>query len=146
MVATKIDGTAIAKSIRERLCAEVAAKQKLNPRYQPCLKIIQVGDRSDSSTYVRMKLKAAAEAGIDSKLLHYPESITEAELLDHIRQLNNDPIVHGILVQLPLPSHISEYTVTSFVADEKDVDGFGTRNIGELAKRGGKPLFVPCTP
>jgi methylenetetrahydrofolate dehydrogenase (NADP+)/methenyltetrahydrofolate cyclohydrolase/formyltetrahydrofolate synthetase len=79
-------------------------------------------------------------------LLHYPESITEAELLDHIRQLNNDPIVHGILVQLPLPSHISEYTVTSFVADEKDVDGFGTRNIGELAKRGGKPLFVPCTP
>ncbi|KAM6528223.1 tetrahydrofolate synthase, variant 2 [Fusarium falciforme] len=93
-----------------------------------------------------MKLKAAAEAGIDSKLLHYPESITEAELLDHIRQLNNDPIVHGILVQLPLPSHISEYTVTSFVADEKDVDGFGTRNIGELAKRGGKPLFVPCTP
>lgn len=79
-------------------------------------------------------------------MLHYPESITEAELLDHIRQLNNDPIVHGILVQLPLPSHISEYTVTSFVADEKDVDGFGTRNIGELAKRGGKPLFVPCTP
>ncbi|KAJ4318967.1 tetrahydrofolate synthase [Fusarium piperis] len=146
MVATKIDGNAIAKSIRERLCAEVAAKQKLNPRYQPCLKIIQVGDRSDSSTYVRMKLKAAAEAGIDSKLLHYPESITEAELLDHIRQLNNDPVVHGILVQLPLPSHISEYTVTSFVTDEKDVDGFGTRNIGELAKRGGKPLFVPCTP
>lgn len=79
-------------------------------------------------------------------MLHYPESITEAELLDHIRQLNNDPVVHGILVQLPLPSHISEYTVTSFVADEKDVDGFGTRNIGELAKRGGKPLFVPCTP
>lgn len=79
-------------------------------------------------------------------MLHYPESITEAELLDHIRQLNNDPVVHGILVQLPLPKHISEYTVTSFVADEKDVDGFGTRNIGELAKRGGKPLFVPCTP
>ncbi|KAJ3506848.1 hypothetical protein NM208_g16029 [Fusarium decemcellulare] len=146
MVATKLDGTAIAKSIRERLCAEVSEKQKVNPRFQPCLKIIQVGDRSDSSTYVRMKLKAAAEAGIDSKLLHYQESITEAELLDHIRQLNNDPIVHGILVQLPLPSHISEYAVTSFVADEKDVDGFGTKNIGELAKRGGKPLFVPCTP
>ncbi|RGP65537.1 formate-tetrahydrofolate ligase [Fusarium sporotrichioides] len=146
MVATKLDGNAIAKSIREKLCAEVNEKQKLNPRFKPCLKIIQVGDRSDSSTYVRMKLKAAAEAGIDSQLLHYPESISEAELLDHIRQHNNDPAVHGILVQLPLPKHISEYTVTSFVADEKDVDGFGTQNIGELAKRGGKPLFIPCTP
>ncbi|SCO31540.1 probable C1-tetrahydrofolate synthase [Fusarium fujikuroi] len=146
MVAAKLDGNAIAKSIREKLCAEVTEKQKLNPRFKPCLKIIQVGDRSDSSTYVRMKLKAAAEAGIDSQLLHYPESITEAELLDHIRQFNHDPAVHGILVQLPLPKHISEYTVTSFVADEKDVDGFGTKNIGELAKRGGKPLFVPCTP
>ncbi|KAK2700359.1 hypothetical protein QWA68_001275 [Fusarium oxysporum] len=146
MVAAKLDGNAIAKSIREKLCAEVTEKQKLNPRFKPCLKIIQVGDRSDSSTYVRMKLKAAAEAGIDSQLLHYPESITEAELLDHIRQFNHDPSIHGILVQLPLPKHISEYTVTSFVADEKDVDGFGTKNIGELAKRGGKPLFVPCTP
>ncbi|WXC43917.1 hypothetical protein SNK03_003644 [Fusarium graminearum] len=146
MVATKLDGNAIAKSIREKLCAEVNEKQKINPRFKPCLKIIQVGDRSDSSTYVRMKLKAAAEAGIDSQLLHYPESISEAELLDHIRQHNNDPAVHGILVQLPLPKHISEYTVTSFVADEKDVDGFGTKNIGELAKRGGKPLFIPCTP
>ncbi|GKU01886.1 formate-tetrahydrofolate ligase [Fusarium langsethiae] len=146
MVATKLDGNAIAKSIREKLCAEVNEKQKLSPRFKPCLKIIQVGDRSDSSTYVRMKLKAAAEAGIDSQLLHYPESISEAELLDHIRQHNNDPAVHGILVQLPLPKHISEYTVTSFVADEKDVDGFGTQNIGELAKRGGKPLFIPCTP
>ncbi|KAH7193626.1 formate--tetrahydrofolate ligase-domain-containing protein [Fusarium flagelliforme] len=93
-----------------------------------------------------MKLKAAAEASIDSQLLQYPETISEAELLDHIRQYNNDPAVHGILVQLPLPKHISEYTITSFVADEKDVDGFGTKNIGELAKRGGKPLFIPCTP
>ncbi|RFN44364.1 formate-tetrahydrofolate ligase [Fusarium flagelliforme] len=146
MVATKLDGNAIAKSIREKLCAEVTEKQKLNPRFKPCLKIIQVGDRSDSSTYVRMKLKAAAEASIDSQLLQYPETISEAELLDHIRQYNNDPAVHGILVQLPLPKHISEYTITSFVADEKDVDGFGTKNIGELAKRGGKPLFIPCTP
>lgn len=86
------------------------------------------------------------QASIDSQLLQYPETISEAELLDHIRQFNNDPAVHGILVQLPLPKHISEYTITSFVADEKDVDGFGTKNIGELAKRGGKPLFIPCTP
>jgi methylenetetrahydrofolate dehydrogenase (NADP+)/methenyltetrahydrofolate cyclohydrolase/formyltetrahydrofolate synthetase len=93
-----------------------------------------------------MKLKAAAEAGIDCELIHLQDSISEPELLDEVRRLNNDSHVHGILVQLPLPSHISEYSVTSSVADEKDVDGFGTKNIGELAKKGGNPLFVPCTP
>ncbi|KAK0389688.1 hypothetical protein NLU13_3261 [Sarocladium strictum] len=146
MVATKLDGTAIAKGIRARLGAEIAEKQKLNPRYKPSLKILQVGDRSDSTTYVRMKLKAAQEASIDCELLHYPESISEPELLDQLRRLNNDPSVHGVLVQLPLPKHISEYIVTSAVADEKDVDGFGAKNIGELAKKGGNPLFTPCTP
>lgn len=75
-----------------------------------------------------------------------PESVTEAELVEQISRLNNDPSVHGILVQLPVPKHISEYAVTSAVADEKDVDGFGAINIGELAKRGGNPLFTPCTP
>lgn len=80
------------------------------------------------------------------ELLHFPESITEFELLDRIRRLNHDASVNGILVQLPLPDHISEYNVTSAVADQKDVDGFGTNNIGELAKRGGNPLFIPCTP
>ncbi|CRK18722.1 hypothetical protein BN1708_017696, partial [Verticillium longisporum] len=70
----------------------------------------------------------------------------EPELLDQIYRLNNNPEVHGILVQLPVPEHIDEYAVTSAVADEKDVDGFGTTNIGELAKKGGRPLFVPCTP
>ncbi|KAH7326348.1 formate--tetrahydrofolate ligase-domain-containing protein [Stachybotrys elegans] len=146
MVAVRLDGTAIAKSIRERLGQEITEKQKLNPRYKPSLKIIQVGDRSDSSTYVRMKLIAAREAGIDCELLHFPETISEPELLDQIRRLNNDASVNGILVQLPLPKTISEYSVTSAVADEKDVDGFGTSNIGELAKKGGSPLFVPCTP
>ncbi|KAK7423125.1 tetrahydrofolate synthase [Neonectria punicea] len=146
MGAIKLDGTAIAKAIRERLGIEIVEKQKLNPRFKPCLKIIQVGDRSDSNTYVRMKTKAAQEAGIACELIHFSESISEPELLDQIRQLNNDPSVNGLLVQLPLPSHISEYVITSSVVDEKDVDGFGTKNIGELAKRGGNPLFVPCTP
>ncbi|KAI9048742.1 hypothetical protein LZ554_007573 [Drepanopeziza brunnea f. sp. 'monogermtubi'] len=145
MTATKIDGTAIAKSIRERIHAEIEATQKVNPQYKPSLKIIQVGDRSDSSTYVRAKLKAAEQASIDCELLQYPETISEVELLKEITRLNHDTTVHGILVQLPVPAHISEYTVTSAVADEKDVDGFGARNIGELAKRGGRPLFIPCT-
>jgi methylenetetrahydrofolate dehydrogenase (NADP+) / methenyltetrahydrofolate cyclohydrolase / formyltetrahydrofolate synthetase len=76
----------------------------------------------------------------------FPESVTEAELLAKLHQLNNDPAVNGILVQLPLPKHINEYAITSAVADDKDVDGFGTNNIGELAKKGGQPLFIPCTP
>ncbi|KAF3058282.1 C-1-tetrahydrofolate synthase, cytoplasmic [Daldinia childiae] len=146
MTAIRLDGTAIAKKIRERLAAEIVEKQKSNPKYQPCLKIIQVGDRSDSSTYVRMKLKAAREANITCDLLHFPEDITEAELLAQLHVLNNDSTVSGVLVQLPLPKHVDEYTITSAVADEKDVDGFGTTNIGELAKKGGHPFFIPCTP
>ncbi|KAK5198043.1 tetrahydrofolate synthase [Exophiala xenobiotica] len=146
MGATKIDGKAIAQKIRERLASEIKEKQQANPRYKPCLKILQVGDRPDSTTYVRMKLKAAEEAGIDCTLSHLPSDISEPELLQQITDFNNDPAVHGILVQLPLPKHISEHAITSAVLDEKDVDGFGTYNIGELAKRGGKPFFIPCTP
>ncbi len=146
MAAERIDGTAIAKSIRERINTEIKKTQETNPRYKPSLTIVQVGDRSDSSTYVRMKLKAAEEANIICNIVHYPESITEAELLQNITQFNNDPTIHGILVQLPVPKHISEHAITSAVADEKDVDGFGARNIGELSKRGGHPMFTPCTP
>ncbi|KAF2742365.1 FTHFS-domain-containing protein [Sporormia fimetaria CBS 119925] len=146
MPASKIDGTQIARSIRERLGAQIKQRQQTNPRYRPSLKIVQVGDRSDSSTYVRMKLKAAEEASIECELVKLPEDVSEGELLQKINAFNNDPSVHGILVQLPLPKHISEHTITSAVADEKDVDGFGITSIGELAKRGGRPLFTPCTP
>ncbi|PHH53638.1 C-1-tetrahydrofolate synthase, cytoplasmic [Ceratocystis fimbriata CBS 114723] len=145
-MATKIDGTAIAKSIRERLVVDILKHQETNPRFLPSLSIIQVGDRSDSTTYVRMKLKAAAEANIKCELIKLPEDVSEPELLHIIHGLNNDPSIHGVLVQLPLPNSIDEYAITSAVADDKDVDGFGTRNIGELAKRGGRPDFVPCTP
>ena len=146
MAAAKIDGTGIAKRIRERICIDIKKAQERNPRYQPSLKIVQVGDRSDSSTYVRMKLKAAEEANITCEIVQLPESISEPELLQKITKFNNDPSVHGILVQLPVPKHISEHAVTSAVAEEKDVDGFGAKNIGELSKRGGRPLFIPCTP
>ena len=89
---------------------------------------------------------ACSKANILCKVVNFPESITQPEILQEITKANNDPSVHGILVQLPLPQHLSEHTVTSAVANEKDVDGFGAVNIGELAKRGGHPLFVPCTP
>ncbi|KXT03006.1 hypothetical protein AC578_669 [Pseudocercospora eumusae] len=146
MTAAKIDGTAIAKSLRERISKEVTEKQAKNPRYKPSLVIIQLGDRQDSSTYVRMKLKACQEANIACELVKYDESISQYELLEKIEQYNNDSSVHGMLVQLPLPKHINEYEITSAVADQKDVDGFGAVNIGELAKKGGRPMFVPCTP
>lgn len=146
MAAAKIDGNAIAKEIREKIKTNIKKTQETNPRYKPSLTIVQVGDRSDSSTYVRMKLKAAEEADIICNIVNYPESITEPELLQIITQFNNDPSIHGILVQLPVPKHISEHAITSAVAEDKDVDGFGAGNIGELAKRGGQPLFIPCTP
>lgn len=88
----------------------------------------------------------APKCGIDCELVKFDESATETELIARIQNLNHDPSVHGILVQLPLPKGVSEYAVTSVVASEKDVDGFGTTNIGELAKRGGHPFFIPCTP
>lgn len=141
-----IDGTAIARDIREKITANVKRFQENNPKFKPSLIIVQVGGRPDSSTYVRMKRKAAEEAGINCEILNYPESITEPELLQKITRFNNDPAIHGILVQLPLPKQILEHAITSAVAEEKDVDGFGACNIGELAKRGGKPLFIPCTP
>ena len=93
-----------------------------------------------------MKLKAAQEANIQCELRKLPETVTEATLLNDIDVLNDDPSVHGILVQLPLPKSINETTITNAVVAEKDVDGFGPLNVGELAKRGGNPLFVPCTP
>ena len=146
MAAGRIDGNAIAKAIRERISAGIKKTQETNPRYKPSLTIVQVGDRADSSTYVRRKLKAAEEADIICKHVHFPESITESELLQQITNLNNDPTIHGVLVQLPVPKHISEHTIFSAIAEEKDVDGLGARMAGELAKRGGKPLFTPCTP
>ena len=76
----------------------------------------------------------------------FPDTVSELELLQHIAQLNRDASVHGVLVQLPLPSHVSEHAVTESVSAEKDVDGFGAASVGELAKTGGDPLFVPCTP
>ncbi|KAG5367037.1 C-1-tetrahydrofolate synthase [Yarrowia sp. B02] len=145
-MASIIDGNSIARNIRERLHAEIADVQKTNPRFQPSLVIIQVGDRPDSSTYVRMKLKAADEAAIKCELKKLDENVSQHELLREIAHLNEDPSVDGVLVQLPLPKHIDETTITNAVSADKDVDGFGPLNIGELAKRGGNPNFVACTP
>merc|ERR1719420_1060769 len=108
--------------------------------------VVLVGNRPDSATYVRNKGKAASEVGcfvLDKK---FDEDVSQDALIKCIQELNANPKVHGILVQLPLPSHINESNVVTRIAFEKDVDGFSSRNIGELALKGGKPSAVACTP
>ncbi|KAK6204604.1 tetrahydrofolate synthase [Scheffersomyces amazonensis] len=146
MVAQLIDGKAIALQLRTKIHDEISQLQAKHHDFKPSLTIIQVGDRPDSSTYVRMKLKAAEEANIECKIINLAESVTEFEILTEIQKLNNSLDVDGILVQLPLPAHLDEAKITSAVLAEKDVDGFGPFNVGELSKKGGNPTFLPCTP
>lgn len=146
MPASILDGNALAKTIRESIKKDIATTSAKYPRFNPRLAIIQVGDRPDSSTYVRMKAKAADEAGIAFALEKYPEDTTQVQILSRINALNNDTAVHGILVQLPLPAHMEEKIITEAVSAKKDVDGFHATNIGLLSKRNAQPLFIPCTP
>ncbi|KAL9260661.1 Bifunctional protein FolD 4, chloroplastic-like protein [Drosera capensis] len=144
-MAKVIDGKSVAKQITEEIAAEVS-RMKETIGVVPGLAVILVGDRRDSATYVRNKKKACKTAGINSFEVNLPADSPEEEVLDHISRFNDDPSVHGILVQLPLPSHMAEQKVLNAVGIEKDVDGFHPLNIGRLAMRGRDPLFVPCTP
>ncbi|KAJ1687712.1 hypothetical protein LUZ63_019102 [Rhynchospora breviuscula] len=144
-MATIIDGKAIAQSIRDGLATEVRSLLS-DHNLVPGLAVVIVGSNKDSQTYVSTKRKACAEAGIRSIDLDFPESISESELLKQVHQLNANPDVHGILIQLPLPKHINEERVLGEISIEKDVDGFHPLNIGKLAMKGREPLFVPCTP
>ncbi|KAJ3298197.1 tetrahydrofolate synthase [Rhizoclosmatium sp. JEL0117] len=142
-----LDGKAVAESIRLRLHQEIAdLSAATNGHFQPHLVIIQVGDREDSSVYVRMKQQAAQKAGIKFSLKKLPADVSQTELLGLIDSLNADPSLHGILVQLPLPPGFDERLVTESIDHRKDVDGFHSMNMGELVKRDAEPLFVPCTP
>ena len=145
MTAQLIDGTAIAQKVRDEVKAKVAARIAAG-KSQPGLATVLVGDRIDSATYVSMKQKACAELGMTSYHHPVPADITQEDLEKLIRALNADPKVNGILVQLPLPSHLDEERVLQLISIEKDVDGFSPINIGRLAQKGRKPLFVPCTP
>lgn len=140
-----IDGKKVAKEIRDEISAEVS-RMKESIGVVPGLAVILVGDRKDSATYVRNKKKACEGVGICSYEVCLPEDTTEEEVFNHISRFNDDPSVHGILVQLPLPSHMNEQNILNAVCLEKDVDGFHPLNIGRLAMRGREPLFVPCTP
>jgi methylenetetrahydrofolate dehydrogenase (NADP+) / methenyltetrahydrofolate cyclohydrolase len=145
MTAQLIDGTAIAQKVRNEVKDKVA-KRLAEGKSQPGLATVLVGERIDSATYVSMKQKACAELGMTSYHHPVPADITQEELENLIKELNADPKVHGILVQLPLPSHLDEERVLALISIEKDVDGFSPINIGRLAQKGREPLFVPCTP
>lgn len=145
MTAQLIDGKAIAQQVREEVAAEVA-KRTAEGKPQPVLATVLVGDRPDSAAYVASKGKACQELGMGSISEHLPADATQEQVEDLVRRLNADPKVNGILVQLPMPSHIDEERVLSLINIEKDVDGFSPLNIGRLAQKGRDPLFVPCTP
>ncbi|XP_027349729.1 bifunctional protein FolD 2 [Abrus precatorius] len=144
-MATVIDGKAVAQTIRSEIAEEVML---LSQKYGkvPGLAVVIVGNRKDSQSYVGMKRKACAELGIKSFDVDLPEQVSEAEVIKQVHELNANPDVHGILVQLPLPKHINEEKVLTEISLEKDVDGFHPLNIGKLAMKGRDPLFLPCTP
>ncbi|XP_022156253.1 bifunctional protein FolD 1, mitochondrial isoform X2 [Momordica charantia] len=142
---TVIDGRTIAEEITSRITSEVR-KMKNSIGRVPGLAVIMVGQRRDSQTYVRNKIAACEEAGIKSKISTLPESCTEYQVLNALSCFHEDPSIHGILVQLPLPQHLDEGKILNSVHLEKDVDGFHPLNMGNLALRGREPLFLPCTP
>lgn len=145
MTATIIDGKAVADRIRDQIAVDVKA---LQTQYgiTPGLATVLVGENPASASYVRMKRKACERVGITSFGHELPADASQDEVDALVKQLNADPKVHGILVQLPLPGHLDEERVLSLISLHKDVDGFHPINIGRLAMKGREPLFIPCTP
>ncbi|XP_022761328.1 bifunctional protein FolD 1, mitochondrial-like isoform X1 [Durio zibethinus] len=144
-LATIIDGKAIAEEIRSRVASDVK-RMKAYIGKVPGLAVILVGQRRDSQTYVRNKIKACEEAGIKSVMAELPNCCAEEDVMTALLKFNEDPSVHGILVQLPLPEHLDEEKILNMLSLEKDVDGFHPVNMGNLSMRGREPLFVPCAP
>lgn len=142
MTAEIIDGAALAASIREECARRASALTAAGRR--PGLAVVLVGDSPASAVYVRHKIKDCAQVGIHSELLHLPADTSEDDLLGHVRRLNDDPAIHGILVQLPLPAQIRERRVIETISPSKDVDGFHVASAGALMT--GQPGFAPCTP
>jgi len=139
MTAAIIDGRAVAADLRHRLAGQVAALP-----FRPSLTVVLVGDDPASAVYVRSKDRAATDAGIEARTIRLPADTPQSALLVQIAQLNLDPAVDGILVQLPLPPHIDPQAVIEAIDPAKDVDGFHPLNAGHLAS--GQPSLVPCTP
>jgi methylenetetrahydrofolate dehydrogenase (NADP+)/methenyltetrahydrofolate cyclohydrolase len=145
MTAKLIDGKAIAADVRSEVKVEVQAMYEKTGQ-RPGLATVLVGEDPASQAYVRSKGRACEELGMQSIGHKLPETATQDEVEALVKELNADPQVSGILVQLPLPKHIDEEAILGAVSLEKDVDGFHPVNIGRLAMKGREPLFVPCTP
>ena len=142
MPAQLINGTALSQQIRADVAARTAALIARGTR--PGLAVVLVGEDPASAVYVRNKVKACVDAGIHSVLEKYDASLPEADLLARIQALNNDPTLHGILVQMPLPRHIHPQRVIETISVAKDVDGYSVQSAGDLMA--GLPGFRPCTP
>jgi len=142
MTAQLIDGNLLSKQVRAEVAARAVASTVRGVK--PGLAVILVGDNQASAVYVRNKVKACEDVGFHSVLEKYEASMPEAELLARIEALNNDPSIHGILVQLPLPKHINDHKVIETIAPAKDVDGFAVESAGALMV--GEPGFKACTP
>jgi len=138
-----IDGKALSAAIKDEVREQVLSLKEKYGRV-PCLCVIIVGENPASQVYVRNKVRAAGQVGIDSMKVELPADTPEEDLLARIASLNADPAVDGILVQLPLPKHIDEEKVIDAIACEKDVDGFHPANVAGLWL--GKDCIVPCTP
>ncbi|MBM4458892.1 MAG: bifunctional methylenetetrahydrofolate dehydrogenase/methenyltetrahydrofolate cyclohydrolase FolD [Chloroflexi bacterium] len=145
MPAKLIDGKAIAEAVR-REAAEETAALVAKTGMTPTLAAVLVGDNPASQTYVSSKGRACEEAGMGSITHRLPATATQTEVEDLVRQLNADPNVNGILVQLPLPKGLNEQAVLDLISLNKDVDGFHPMNIGQLVMKGRIPQFIPCTP
>jgi methylenetetrahydrofolate dehydrogenase (NADP+)/methenyltetrahydrofolate cyclohydrolase len=137
-----IDGNALSKRLREDVTARTSALKARG--LTPGLAVVLVGDNPASQVYVRNKVKACSDAGLHSVLEKYDATMTEAALLARVDALNNDPAIHGILVQLPLPAHIDAHKVIEAISPAKDVDGFHVASAGALMV--GQSGFWPCTP
>lgn len=143
MIGQLIDGKAIAAKLRGEV-AEAAAALRKSPGIAPTLAVVLVGDDPASAVYVKSKTKAAREANVDVRDHKLPQNATQDELMALVRSLNDDPVVDGILVQMPLPPQLDSDAVIRALDPAKDVDGLTATSLGYLAQ--GRPVFVPCTP
>lgn len=138
-----LDGKQLSQELKDEMRQEVDALAKEYGR-RPCLMVVIVGNNPASQSYVRGKIKATEYVGFDGSLVSLPEDVTEDALIAEIERLNQNELVDGILVQLPLPKHISEDRVIASISPEKDVDGFHATNVARLWLN--QPCIVPCTP
>lgn len=143
MTATLIRGKVIAEKIKQDVASRVQSI-KNNEGISPTIATVMIGNNPESSLYLKLRDRACRDVGIFSKHLTFEEEITENEVLEQIQQLNENPLIHGILVQLPLPDHISQQKIFSTLSPGKDVEGFTPWNLGSLLNA--EEHIVPCTP